>query len=260
MADDFTRRKFKWLDQVVEDRGVSALAFRLAYVLASAFWNRGTNDAWPGQSKLAERTFITPRGVRNLIEQLVSFGHLEVTDGRGRGHTNHYRPVLKPRDGDPQEVTADGDNAEVAGSLFPELEADRQVKPKRTGARAVADAGFVMEFEQQWWPHYPRETARAEALEAYIRVRRSGISADVLLAGVLRYAAHRSGQDPYYTKEAKNWINQRRWEDEILPSPSGASKGPTIDQSGLPVHDAAGRRVERQTESWTDIAMKGVRS
>jgi hypothetical protein len=52
MADDFTRRRFAWLDQVAADPKVSPAGFVLAYRIAK-FFNRDTGEAWPAQPTLA---------------------------------------------------------------------------------------------------------------------------------------------------------------------------------------------------------------
>ena len=96
-GDSFTKRKLDWLDQVAADRGVSATAFKTAYIIATAFLNRQSNDAWPAQDKLAAKIGITPRALRDATGQLVERGHLAVTVSKGPGRSNHYRPILKYR-------------------------------------------------------------------------------------------------------------------------------------------------------------------
>jgi len=73
------------------------------------------------------------------------------------------------------------------------------------------------EFDE-WYRHYPRKVARGAAEKAY-RTARKEVSADVLLAGVLQYAAQRQGKNPEYTPYPATWLNSRRWTDEP-PAPS----------------------------------------
>jgi hypothetical protein len=93
-ADQFTRRKLDWLDQVHADLRVSDIAFRLAYAI-SGYLNRNRGDAFPSQETLAREIGREPRTIRNAAKLLVDCGHLAVTEGQGRGNTNLYRPVLK---------------------------------------------------------------------------------------------------------------------------------------------------------------------
>jgi hypothetical protein len=73
MTSDFTRFKFEWLDQVAADRKVSALAFKLAYRLASTFLNRHSGTAWPTQQTLAAALGVTPRAIRKLSRELAPY-------------------------------------------------------------------------------------------------------------------------------------------------------------------------------------------
>jgi hypothetical protein len=94
--DDFTRRKFEWLDQVAADRSLSPLAFHVAYLL-SGYLNRATGEAFPSQETLAKRLGCTVRGVRKLVGQLVDGDHVEVLESHGRGRMNIYRTIMKNR-------------------------------------------------------------------------------------------------------------------------------------------------------------------
>lgn len=89
-GDGFTRQRLAWLDAVMADPAVTAAGFRLAYAI-SGFINRATGDAWPSQETLAARLGMTPRNVRNLIDQLAARGHLTIIRSKGRGNVNRYR-------------------------------------------------------------------------------------------------------------------------------------------------------------------------
>jgi hypothetical protein len=217
VAKDFVRRKFAWLDQVAADFDVSAAAFRLAYRIASEHLNSETFEAFPSQSTLAALVGIgSAKGVRYLVDQLVAGGHLTVIAAHGRGRMNTYRPVIKSERLEPAAESSD-DKTEAC--LFPELKRlpENTNGIKAASAAADAGAGLVEEFKQGWWPQFPRHVGKAKAEQIYVRVRRAGTSADVLLAGAMRYSAERSGKDPEYTKHPSTWLNGRCWEDEQLP-------------------------------------------
>jgi len=67
-----------------------------------------------------------------------------------------------------------------------------------------------------WWTHVPRKAGKGQALKAY-RTARKKNAADVLLAGIMRYAAERSGLDPTYTAHPATWLNGERWKDDPTP-------------------------------------------
>lgn len=93
-GDDFTRTKFAWLDQVANDPEVSAIAFKLAYRIATHL-NRKTRVAWPSQVALAAGCGLVDRSVRRLLVALQVRGHLSIKPGGGRGHASEYRLIVQ---------------------------------------------------------------------------------------------------------------------------------------------------------------------
>jgi hypothetical protein len=84
---------FQWLRQVQEDPAISSAGFELAFVIGQ-YMSRG-GVAWPSQETLAGALRMSKRNIRNLTDQLVSLGHLQVTATPGRGHTSRYRLLEK---------------------------------------------------------------------------------------------------------------------------------------------------------------------
>lgn len=72
---------------------------------------------------------------------------------------------------------------------------------------------FDSEFEQQFWPIYPRRVGRGQALKAF-RSARKQAELETILAGVRRYAEQRRGENPEYTRHASTWLNGQSWLDE----------------------------------------------
>jgi hypothetical protein len=222
MADDFTRRKFVWLDQVVADRGVSSPAFRLAYILASHL-NRGTGLAFPSQATLSKLLFVgSTRWVRRLVDQLVERGHLAVTAAGGEArHSNFYRPIIKDPEPAASPAGDTGDDIEPeagAGTLFPEID-----EATNSAEAALSDAAIAETFED-WWLQYPRRVGKGHARRAYEKIVRSGrATSDDLITGVMRYAAERDAEigagrsEPKFTKHPATWLNAECWQDETAP-------------------------------------------
>jgi hypothetical protein len=86
-----------------------------------------------------------------------------------------------------------------------------------------ADRGFA-----EFWKHYPRKVARPAARRAYAVALKKADAAEIL-AGAMRYAAERDGQDAKYTKHPATWLNNECWTDE--PSP-----GVRAGRSSRPAH------------------------
>jgi hypothetical protein len=241
MASDFARRRFDWLDQIVADREITAAGFQLAYVI-SAHINRATGEAFPSQETLADKINITVRGVRNLTDQLAERGHLQVAESRGRGHSIRYRMVVKKQQAQQKELFPES-TAPVSGIEAPAPIGESPQSPATRRARGVKnlteDAALAGAFEE-WWAQYPKKVEKGAAKKAWHKVvkdKRATI-AD-LLAGVMRYAASRTGEEPKYTKGPAGWLNTERWTDEVTP----ASPERRTQFGGPP-----------QRESWSDVA------
>jgi hypothetical protein len=96
----------------------------------------------------------------------------------------------------------------MTGHLFPttEPEHDQQLSPDEMFAR--------------WWVHYPRKVDKGAARTAFKRVVAKKIATfNELMAGVMRYAAERTGEDPQFTKHAATWLNAESWGNEPLVRP-----------------------------------------
>jgi hypothetical protein len=256
MADDFTRTKFLWLDQVATDPAVPASAFRFSYIIASKFLNRQTGDAYPSQETLAKLLGVsTSRAVRYLADHLVSGGHLEVTAAHGRGLTNRYRPVLKTaaepvadsggQDVDDHDnmVTALGGSKEVPSKAVKTNFNDNRPDEPVSDQGGIPDGDDITPNFDGWWSHYPKKVSKPAARKAYDRIVTTGVASPAeLLSGVLRYAATRTDQDPRYTKNPDGWLNGKRWTDEVDVTPQGGA--PEQRNGSL---------------SWTEIALEGLR-
>jgi hypothetical protein len=241
MADDFTRKRFQWLDQVASDPGISGSTCKLAILIACRFLNRKTNTAWPSQVTLAELLGIRTReGVRRCVDQLVDGGHLAVQVSHGRGFSNRYRIILK----DVAATHDDDDAAETAptpeqdGELFPDT-ADTPPKP----ASRAKPKDLTADFEA-FWLQYPRRVSKGAAAKSYDLARKSGATAEELELGALRYSASRTNEDPKFTKHAATWLNNKCWLDE--PEPARGNFG------------ASSSRPQQPRRSYIDIALEGL--
>jgi hypothetical protein len=218
MADDFTRKRFQWLDQVAGDPKVSATGFVLAYRIAK-FFNRETGDAWPAQPTLAAAMRMDTRSVRRLCDQLEAAGHLQVLASCGRGHSCRYRPIwqAEPDQNEPERepeaeaVTAESVPEPRDSELFPDA---ADTPKKKSAPRAKRD--LTAEFEA-WWTQFPRRVSKGAARKAYDKARKSA-TAEELELGAMRYAAVRSSEDPTYTKHPSTWLNKKCWLDEPEPA------------------------------------------
>lgn len=91
MSIDYMRRV--WQNKEFRDGA-------LLLMLALADHANDAGECWPSQPHLEDKTRLTSRHLRRLIDQLASDGYVKIINrGRGRGHKAHYRlfpdPIIK---------------------------------------------------------------------------------------------------------------------------------------------------------------------
>jgi hypothetical protein len=79
------------------------------------------------------------------------------------------------------------------------------------------------EMFARWWSQYPRKVDKGTARKAFKRVlAKKIVKFDELMAGVMRYAMERTGEDPQFTKHPTTWLNAESWTNEPLTRPTPA--------------------------------------
>jgi hypothetical protein len=194
---------------------IAANVLKLGYVIAYKHMDVESKKAVVGQQTLAADLNVTVRTIQSLLATLEPFG-LMIEPGAGRGKPSVYRigsfasesesaNAISPFDAEKAKCIASF-NAETAkpNSLFSEL------TPPRASKRMGDDDGFAA-----FWQAYPRRVARGAAEKAYHRVIRNREATEAeVLAGAMRYAAQRGGEDPEFTKHPATWLNGKCWMDE----------------------------------------------
>jgi hypothetical protein len=109
-GDEYTRDRFRWLDQVAADPELPASAFKVCYAIATALKrNSGTTtlvsstdtsdnvrEVWLGVREIANKIAMSFGTVAAMVRRLEQRGHLQMDHGKpGRGHSHHYRLVTK---------------------------------------------------------------------------------------------------------------------------------------------------------------------
>jgi hypothetical protein len=222
---------------------VSANVLKLAYVIAFKRMNVESKMAIVSQKTLAADLNMTVRSVQNLLPMLETFG-LVVEPAAGPGKPSVYRVKSLASESESPKAASpigakrtngiasfDGETAKP-NSLFPELTSPTPVRKR------VLTQGFA-----EFWQAYPRRLAKGNAEKAYRRIVRNREATEAeLLAGAMRYAAQRDGEDPQFTKHPATWLNGKCWMDE--PPPNGGRPRSYLDSiaAGLalvPNDDAA---------------------
>lgn len=67
-----------------------------------------------------------------------------------------------------------------------------------------------------FWTAYPRKVGKAAARRKYETAVKSGVTPDLIAAGLKRYKAliRAAGTETQYIAHPATWLNQGRWDDE----------------------------------------------
>lgn len=92
-------------------------------------------------------------------------------------------------------------------------------RPAPRKRSAEADQPYSDEFES-WWKIYPRRAGgKRKAFIAYTKAR-TKVDDRCLMDAAMVYSDSRVGEDPRFTAHPTTWLNQERWNDEIVKKKS----------------------------------------
>jgi len=95
---EHTRQVFACLNQLKRDRDLSA--FVVAFEIAQHI-NHKSGEGYPSSTRIAKNLRLSHSTVLEAVERLEARGHLGIEHGmQGRGHSNRYRMIIKPRPAD----------------------------------------------------------------------------------------------------------------------------------------------------------------
>lgn len=80
------------------------------------------------------------------------------------------------------------------------------------------------------WALYPKKRGKEEAIKAYVKARRDGISEETIRSGLEAFCASAKGSDPQYIPYGSTWFHQRRWSDEYQEERESFSHGWDYDK------------------------------
>jgi hypothetical protein len=135
------------------------------------------------------------------------------------GHVDKSGTAVPPEPfEEPFEEPSDKNYVET--DLFDDRKNGSETRPQKTSKKGKPKASET-DFDA-WYGIYPRHVSRGAAETAYQRIvgsRKASVAE--LMAGALRYAAEREGQEPRFTKHPATWLNGACWRDEQQPQQPG---------------------------------------
>jgi hypothetical protein len=102
-ATNFQAIKEGWLKAIAQYPNLSGADCSVAIVIATHL-NFRKGEAWPSIATIAKLTNRNRSTIWRSVEKLARFGLLTVVKGRGRRHSNRYRPCSGKMDCDPKTL------------------------------------------------------------------------------------------------------------------------------------------------------------
>lgn len=111
--------------------------------------------------------------------------------------------------------------------------------PLNAAKTPVVSRETLEDFFAMFWAIYPtgRKTAKPKALEKFISLVRGGVDPQAIIGGAKRYAG--AGYDgSKFVAGPLVWLNQGRWTDEDIPTPSDKPKQQSAAKRRSGIYDA----------------------
>ncbi len=113
----------------------------------------------------------------------------------------------------------------------------------RSGDVAQETSYWPKDYREQFWNLYPRKKAKKAAFKALDRIRKSN---EVPFARLLAAIGKIPINDPVFIPHPATWLNQGRWDDEVLPGEQNGSRGlRPLQDDRLSLSKAADRLIEK---------------
>jgi hypothetical protein len=166
---------------------------------------------------------------RNILKQQ---GFIDFKPGRPGKQTEYVLLDLEKYTYNmlPQTEPQTEPNTELQTEPTAELQAEPQAEPpfiysntniqsnkKQNKTKQInlsdSETGFDV-----FWEHYPRHEGKVKARESFIKALRKGVKLDELVAAIEKHKQSAQWQKDggQYIPHPATWLNQQRWEDEVL--------------------------------------------
>lgn len=230
-------------DWLAGTRGMTAAETGIYITLIAMMYERGgpiPNDT----SRIARLCGTTTAALRNTLETLIGEGKITLIDNALWNNRVGVETEIRREKSTSAKKSADTrwgkDKQNQQGKhadALPEHSA-RNANQKPEAREKDAVASLRREFDEIFWPAYPRKAGKPAALKAYIGARKH-TSLETIMSGVHRYARERAGEDLHFTKHPQGWLNGAHWGDEPVPKRASATGPPqtggspkTFDEGG----------------------------
>ena len=124
-----------------------------------------------------------------------------------------------------------------------ETEKNNRSLRSRTNEVPHGTSDWPKDYRDKFWSAYPRKKAKQAAFKALDRVRRDGkVPFGQLMAGLEKIPKN----DPQFIPHPATWLNQGRWDDEVLPGENDGHRGSRALQDDSRSVSRAADRLAKQ--------------
>ena len=102
----------------------------------------------------------------------------------------------------------------------------------QTPEKVITKTAYEAEFDEVW-KYYPRKQGKSNALKAYLKARKKGITKETILEGIFAYIDYLRAEKTAekYVKQGSTWFNQECWNDDYTIKQQATTKNIEIDIS-----------------------------
>ena len=188
---------------------------------------------FPPIKQIAYTLRVKPERAAAIMAELHGAGLLDKTDTGFAPHNWNKRqykayvtdPTASERMKRYRSNKRNDRNATVT-PLRPDTDTDTDTETesekKETRTSALVDDGWPSDYRQQFWDIWPNKVAKPKALMKLERIRKRGVSWDVLMNGVRRYIRTKPPDRSWMNPET--FLNGERWNDQPAEISGGKSE------------------------------------
>lgn len=204
-------------------------------IMLANYASNEDGDCFPAIETLMRDTALARSTVRKCLVNLQTKGYISAHErwSNGRQLSNSYQMAMGWWEGSPHghRGPSDGRGGSPHGPTggrhtAPNLSKEPINQPKKASPLGIDDLELAVEFEK-FWDAYPKRpnNPKQPAIKSYMKARKEGASAEIILAGAMAYAKTRINKEPDYTAMAATWLNQKRWDDDYAPVKATRNSG-----------------------------------
>ncbi len=201
-------------------KGISATA-KLCWARLAQY--AGANgECFPAQKNLAEEIGISEVQVKRVLKELIDDGFILKHCPTGQDRLNHktnryYFLWHKCFDANPTEGITSDTSAGIINDTSEGIVDDTSIVRESLVRESKKDIYIhqITNFEK-FYSMYPRKVGKQAALRAWLKIKPDPSLVEKILQSLNLHCKSEQWQNRQYIPHPATWLNQHRWEDEVV--------------------------------------------